>query len=81
MNFFNLLLAVNSIVNPFIYAKIQRRFRPCQHLLQCLQFLQNIRRSDVDIGGFECHQEQDNLELQEIPEYSAKSTSISKTMI
>ena len=78
VKYFNLLVAVNSIVNPFIYAKIQRRFRPCRCFSQCLQYLQNIRQSDVDRGGFENHQGQDGIELQQMQKPSTKSTSKSE---
>ena len=61
--FFNLLLAVNSIVNPFIYAKIQKRFRLCEHFRQCLQVLQNIRQSDQVRRIIDNQQGQDTIEL------------------
>ena len=77
MKFFNLLLAVNSIVNPFIYAKIQRRFKLSRHFGLCLQFLQNICQSDPDRRGFENQQEHDEIELQQ-QESSIKSTTNNK---
>ena len=64
--FFDWLLSVNSIVNPFIYAKIQRRFRQCRHFRQCSQFFQSIRQSDLDRRGFDNRQGHDQIELQQM---------------
>ena len=64
--FFNLLLALNSVVNPFIYAKIQRRFSLYRNFRQFLQFLQNIRQSNQDRGGLPNQHRQNEIELQQM---------------